>query len=367
MDSKVSVIIPVYNGSKCLPKTINCLLTQDYGNFEIILVENNSSDNSWIICQELEKSDNRIRAFTVPTKGTTLARKYGVLKSEGEYILFHDQDDMIKELSAFSKMVKAIKQDGSDICQFGYIKAIGGIINKKVPKKSPNSDRVFARDEIMNSQIKGILGFGWSSDIVLDTTVWNKIYKADILREAVTHINESLYFCEDQYLNMFAFFSKYTQRVSVRNEYYYWWTIGVGFSSSEKARITILDDYKYIKKECIPLIKKYSTEDILYRAYWDSLTVYKWTIYGYLFDHTPEEKILDIINNIEEYQYIIDAKNELRKARNSLDFKDIDFLTSSYTSLEYYEYCKKTLPNKTIKSRLKGSIKSMILRFSTQS
>ena len=360
MNPTVSIIVPVHSGERYLNKTLKRLLKQDYQNFEIILVENNSNDHSWKICCELQKKDSRIKAYTVTTKGTTLARKFGVQRAMGTYILFHDQDDRFVDSLAITNMINAIEVDQSDICQFGYFKTIGGICVKKVPGYAKEHIQVFDRERIMNDQIKGVLGFGWSSDIVLGTQVWNKIYKSDLLKAAVENINESLYFCEDEYLNIFAFFSQKTNKVSVREEYYYCWEIGAGFSSSDSANMTFLRDYQFIKKASIPLIKKFSTSDVLKQAYWDSLTVYRWAIYSMLYDKKPRSEIIKAIEEIESYRYIQEAKEELKIIKESKTLKDVDFLTSNYSYNEYFDYCLLTLPKRSTKAVLKEFAKKSI-------
>lgn len=353
--------MPVHNGVKYLDATVKRLLKQQYSDFEIILVENNSNDNSWNLCQSLQEKDDRVRAFSVQTKGTTLARKYGVLQAKGAYIVFHDQDDKLIDSMAVKNMVHAIKEDEADICQFDYIKTIGGFVNKKVPKSAKNHIQVFNREQIMDNQIRGVLGFGWSSDVVIGTQVWNKIYKADLLKDAVRSINESLYFCEDQYLNTFAFFNEKMNKVSVRDEYYYCWTVGIGFSSSKDALMTFIKDYQHIKRASIPLIKEHSTSRVLSQAHWDTLTVYKWTIYNMLYKRIPKEQIIQTIEEIEKYQYIQEAKEELRCMEEAKKFKDVDFLTSDYSSLQYFDYCRSTLPSRSTKTVLKAKVKDILV------
>ncbi|MBQ7521758.1 MAG: glycosyltransferase family 2 protein, partial [Clostridia bacterium] len=83
---KVSIIIPVHNGADKLTKTVNALLKQSYQNIEIVLVENFSSDNSLEVCQTLSQSDERVKVLQSFDKGTTYARKKGILNASGEYI-----------------------------------------------------------------------------------------------------------------------------------------------------------------------------------------------------------------------------------------------------------------------------------------
>ena len=74
-EDKISVIIPVHNGEKWIERTIKGILSQTYNNIEIVLVENNSKDNSWSICSSLAKKNLQVKAIQSFEIGTSLARK----------------------------------------------------------------------------------------------------------------------------------------------------------------------------------------------------------------------------------------------------------------------------------------------------
>ena len=86
-----SVIIPVYNKEHCVERTINSVLAQTYGDFEIIIVDDGSTDNSLRVVSAI--NDNRIKVFHKENEGVSIARNYGVERAEGEYICFLDADD----------------------------------------------------------------------------------------------------------------------------------------------------------------------------------------------------------------------------------------------------------------------------------
>jgi len=92
---KASIIVAVYNGAKTLEACINSLLAQTYSNFEILLVDDGSSDNSYEVIQAFE-SDPRVRYFKKENGGVASARNYGIGVSEGDVIGFCDQDDQWK-------------------------------------------------------------------------------------------------------------------------------------------------------------------------------------------------------------------------------------------------------------------------------
>lgn len=89
----VSIIIPVYNVAKYLSHCLNSVLSQNFKDFEILLVNDGSTDTSDKICNEYAEKDNRIRVFHKENGGLSSARNYGLKKSNGKYVIFLDSDD----------------------------------------------------------------------------------------------------------------------------------------------------------------------------------------------------------------------------------------------------------------------------------
>lgn len=95
-----SIIIPIRNGEKYIKRCIDSILIQTFTNYEVLLCENNSSDNSFEVCLDYENKDARFHAFHLGTAGVFHARNHGIEKSKGVYIVFIDVDDyLIKENS----------------------------------------------------------------------------------------------------------------------------------------------------------------------------------------------------------------------------------------------------------------------------
>ena len=93
----VSIIIPVYNSEKYILETINSILNQDYPFFELILVDDGSSDDSFLIIEEYVKNDIRIKYFKKNNSGAAETRNYGLKYATGDYIFFLDSDDLIEK------------------------------------------------------------------------------------------------------------------------------------------------------------------------------------------------------------------------------------------------------------------------------
>ena len=104
---KISVIIPVYNVEKYLPKCIDSILAQTFTNFELLLINDGSKDSSGTICDEYAAKDSRVKVFHIPNGGAGIARNYGIDKAKGEWICFIDSDDWVTE-TYIEDMVKPI-------------------------------------------------------------------------------------------------------------------------------------------------------------------------------------------------------------------------------------------------------------------
>ena len=94
---KVSIIIPVFNTGNFLNNCLNSILKQSFEDFEVICVDDGSTDNSLNILKSYENKDYRIKIFTQNNKGAGAARNLGLKHVNGEYILFADSDDWFED------------------------------------------------------------------------------------------------------------------------------------------------------------------------------------------------------------------------------------------------------------------------------
>ncbi len=92
----ISVIIPVYNSAAQLPRCIDSVLSQTYPDFELLLLDDGSSDDSCQLCRTYEAQDPRIRAFSHENSGVSATRNWGIQLSRGEYVVFIDSDDYVE-------------------------------------------------------------------------------------------------------------------------------------------------------------------------------------------------------------------------------------------------------------------------------
>ena len=111
---KISIIVPVYNCEKYISNCINSVLEQSFKDFELILVDDGSSDRSFEICESFAKKDSRVRAIHQPNSGVSRARNIGLDEAKGEYIGFVDGDDCVdKEM--YERLYKNLADNNADI------------------------------------------------------------------------------------------------------------------------------------------------------------------------------------------------------------------------------------------------------------
>lgn len=134
--AKVSIIVPVYNVEKYIDRCLNSLVNQTLKEIEIIIVNDNTPDNSMKICEEYAKRDNRIKIYNKEqNEGLGLTRNYGIKKANGEYIAFVDSDDYVDN-DFYEKLYNKIIKTNSDICFAEYKRYTSKndkIVSSKIP------------------------------------------------------------------------------------------------------------------------------------------------------------------------------------------------------------------------------------------
>lgn len=118
---KISVIIPMYNTEKYIGQCLDSVLRQTFRDMEIIVVDDGSIDSGAEICEELGRTDGRIRLYRQENGGVSAARNYGIELADGEYIFFLDSDDMLHPF-LLENMVRRVEEQQADLVFCGYRK-----------------------------------------------------------------------------------------------------------------------------------------------------------------------------------------------------------------------------------------------------
>jgi len=166
----ISIIVPIYNSEKYLPKCIESLQNQTYQNLEILLIDDGSQDSSLEICNRYAKKDPRIKVFHKNNEGQGAARNFGLDRCNGEYIAFVDSDDYVLE-DIYFEMYEAMKTHCSDLVICGLIRD-----HKFLKRLQPIPDKkiIYNNEQLMEAYI---------STKFITTSVCNKLYAKILWKE----------------------------------------------------------------------------------------------------------------------------------------------------------------------------------------
>lgn len=180
---KVSIIIPVYKAEKNISRCIDSILKQSYENLEVILIDDGSPDDSGKICDKYSEIDKRIKVIHKKNGGVSSARNAGLKIATGDYIGFVDADDYI-EADMYSHLIDLIQKSNADLVICGYfIEYLTGVI-----KESNIIDKHLLNTEETLDFVLTNLNMG---------SIWNKIYKREIIYDKNVIFDESITIGED--------------------------------------------------------------------------------------------------------------------------------------------------------------------------
>ncbi len=193
--SKLSIIIPIYNAEKFIPKCLDSVLGQTINEFELICVNDGSTDASLDVIKKYAGKDERIRIIDKKNGGSLSARKEGVRIATGDYIGFVDADDWI-EADMYECLMNAASTHSADIVSCGYYleeansKRIVYEVKEKEIIEDPNNREIF---------FEGFLatGFDWVTNRNITPSLCNKVFRKSILESVYSEIDERIILEED--------------------------------------------------------------------------------------------------------------------------------------------------------------------------
>ena len=285
---KFSVIIPVYNAEKYLKKCLDSVLNQTYTNYEIIIVNDGSTDNSEKIIKDYESRYSSINYIFQSNQGEFCARKTGVMSASGDYITFIDPDDWYNS-DLLQTLNHEIQNKPADIVQFGINKIRYGI--KESTTQSPD---ILSVD---NSLILNYInGYG-----TITYAVWNKAYRSDIIKAAIKDYSIRLRIGADAYTNLLILTSGKATRISVISNVFYNYRQGSGILSAKDKTMLYKETMKS-KLEMIKQIKSTVNDETIIRSIFIEISVMS-KYYAYLITEktqnaTKKECLLMILYKI---------------------------------------------------------------------
>ena len=187
----LTIIVPVYNGEKSLKRCVESILAQDYKDFEALLIDDGSKDDSYKIMSEFAKEDERIIPIHKENGGVSSTRNLGLEKARGKYIQFIDVDDWLPFDSA-KLMVRAMEENKADMVIGDFYRVVDDKISKKgsIREGGMITRNLFA-DKMMITPADFYYG-----------ALWNKLYRKEIIDKYKIRMDENISYCEDTIFNL---------------------------------------------------------------------------------------------------------------------------------------------------------------------
>lgn len=187
----VSMIVPVYNAEKTIDRCVSSILNQTYKDFELILLDDGSTDTSGAVCDACAEKDARIRVVHKENSGVSDTRNQGIAMAEGEYLQFLDSDDWITP-EATSLFVRAATEYRCDMVIADFYRVIGERVSQKGDiEEEGMMDRADYAVNMMQKPADFYYG-----------VLWNKFYKRSIIERYQLKMDSAVSWCEDFMFNL---------------------------------------------------------------------------------------------------------------------------------------------------------------------
>lgn len=296
----VSIIVPVYNAEKYLNRCIDSILSQTMTDFELLLIDDGSKDNSGRICDEYAEKDARVRVFHKPNGGVSSARNLGLDNAKGKWITFVDADDRCS-CDYLEHLLSKVDDDTDLIISYAVICDSTGEKAEVYPEyrvNANNFERLFV-----------------DSDMHWHTSPWSKLYRASIIYENSLRFNEMMHIGEDA--DFLFSFMLITDKIYVSSDTDYYYTCDV--SGSLTKRINTIDSEIASYRTILCLVNRtIQQKNIKDNRSLDNLG---WLVASYVrrvlnslyYNDAQSYKRIDLIKSLDIDSYIRYSKNALWK------------------------------------------------------
>lgn len=191
MRPMVSIIVPIYNAEQYLRRCVDSILNQEYTDYELLLVNDGSTDASGDICEEYRDQDPRVIVIQKENTGVSDSRNRALDRARGKYLQFLDSDDWITP-DATRLFVRAAEEYGCDMVISDFYRVVGERLS---PKGDIEEEGVLTREEFAAHMMENPADFYYG-------VLWNKLYRRDIVEEHKLRMDTDISWCEDFMFNL---------------------------------------------------------------------------------------------------------------------------------------------------------------------
>lgn len=241
---KISIIIPVYNKAEYLDRCFESIFRQSFADFEVLAVEDGSTDDSAAVCDQWAEREPRLRVFHKDNGGVTAARRYGLERSEGQYIMFVDADDRLAD-DALQHLYNTVKQYRADEVIAPFVTHTG-VASPVVYESWVNPD-VLIRDIVAGRNRFPVL--------------WSILFRKEILQNAL-NLPRDIIEGEDKLMQVKVLMQHPTIYFTTHPAYVY--TIGLPNSRRHTLQREILYD-RLLRQVLFPRKEEFRTVFVLHQ------------------------------------------------------------------------------------------------------
>lgn len=191
MDVLVSIIVPVYNAEKFLNRCVDSILRQEYSTFELILVNDGSTDSSARICDQYAAEDSRVIVIHKENSGVSDSRNLALDRARGKYIQFLDSDDWITP-DATKLFVRSAETHQCDLVISDFYRVVGDRVSHK---GDIEEDGIMNREQYAAHMMENPADFYYG-------VIWNKLFRRDLIEKHHLRMDSNLNWCEDFLFNL---------------------------------------------------------------------------------------------------------------------------------------------------------------------
>ena len=191
MEPTVSIIVPVYNAENTIPRCIESILNQEYSDFELLLVNDGSTDGSGAVCDAYAARDARVRVIHKENTGVSDTRNTALDQARGAYLQFLDSDDWITP-EATASLVRAAEDHQCDLVISDFYRVVGERVSQK---GDIDDDGVMTREEYAAHMMENPADFYYG-------VLWNKLYRRSIVEKHHLRMDPEISWCEDFMFNL---------------------------------------------------------------------------------------------------------------------------------------------------------------------
>ncbi len=221
--TKISIIIPVYNSAQYVEEAARSVLSQDCDSFELLLVDDGSTDASGDVCDRLAEEDSRVRVFHIENGGMCHARNFAMEHARGDYVAFCDNDDIYLP-GLLSEAYRAAEESGAECVCYG-------IMIEQYNKEGAVSSKVIMCPQKAEVLVNEEIAQHFDSLYYASDGVWARIYKRSFLVENGIRFDENLrHGTEDILFNMDVI--RVCRTIAFIPEVFYIWRRRASHSSS---------------------------------------------------------------------------------------------------------------------------------------